>query len=449
MKLLLILKILHTLEQMRRREKWSRTELLSYQAEALRRQRAYVYAHSPFYQAFHKGLTDRPLQELPVLTKSMMMEHFDNLVTDRALHLEDVRRHAERDDLNARLFDRYWVTATSGSSGHPGFFVYDEEEWVQLVASFARGQDWSGQRVSLLKRQRMATVASMSAWHLSSQVANTAKGWWRPSIRIAASEPLPTIVERLNEWQPDVLIAYASMARILADEQLAERLVIHPEVIYTSSEILTDETRRRSELAWGHAPFNQYGATETANIASECKEGHRLHLYEDLVTTEVVDDDYKPVPAGEVGSRILVTTLFSRTQPLIRYEINDSLSLTDESCKGCNRPFAVVNTIEGRIEDILYLPSRQGGDIAIQPLVFNRIMDILPIHGWQVIQENKEHLTILLAGNTNGFDDELLQGQILGALHDRGALVADITIQHIDTIPKSSSGKAPLIKSLT
>ena len=57
------------------------------------------------------------------------------------------------------------------------------------------------------------------------------------------------------------------MARILAEEQRAGRLHISPEQFFVSSEVLTEETRRRVKSAWGDEPFNQYGATETADIA--------------------------------------------------------------------------------------------------------------------------------------------------------------------------------------
>ncbi len=43
-----------------------------------------------------RGLTDRPLNELPVLTKAMLVQHFDELVTDQTLHLEEVRAYAAR-----------------------------------------------------------------------------------------------------------------------------------------------------------------------------------------------------------------------------------------------------------------------------------------------------------------------------------------------------------------
>lgn len=439
--------LLSTIRQLRKHEKWSRSQLEALQADGLKQLRAYAYAHSPFYQKFHRGLMDRPLNELPVLTKAMLMENFDELVTDPAIRLEKVREFTAG-DADQRLFlNRYWVTATSGSSGHPGFFLFNQPEWIALIASFARGQEWSGAKVNLLRRRRMATVASISPWHMSSQVAVTVKTPSTPSIRIAASLPLENIVQQLNAWQPDLLIAYASMSRILAEEQLAGRLHIAPEKVFTSSEVLTDETRRRVKTAWGDEPFNQYGATETADVAAEYKVCRRMHIFEDLLLVEVVDQQYHPVPHGEYGTKLLVTTLFSRTQPLIRYEINDSVRLSAEPCSICGLPFTYIDGIQGRVEDALSMPSAKGGQILIQPLVFNRVMDILPVSGWQVIQETDLSLTVLLSGARNGIRDDVLTDTIRKELASEGAGIPQIKVQHVAEIPKNVSGKAPLIKS--
>ena len=90
----MMLNLLSTLSQLREHEHWTRVQLENYQATSLRRLREHAYARSPFYQRFHKGLFERPLGELPVLTKAMMMEHFDELVTDRSLRLADIRAYA-------------------------------------------------------------------------------------------------------------------------------------------------------------------------------------------------------------------------------------------------------------------------------------------------------------------------------------------------------------------
>jgi phenylacetate-coenzyme A ligase PaaK-like adenylate-forming protein len=446
MDLPIMLKLLAKLGQLRKHERWTRPQLEAYQAEQLRRQRAYAYARSPFYQQFHKGLEDRPLYELPILTKAMLVDHFDDLVTDRTLHLADVRAYATQGEAGKRYRNRYWVNATSGSSGHPGFFVFDDAEWVAILASFARGQEWSGLRISLTRQQRMATVASISPWHISSQASAVAKSWWRPSLRLPASQPLPQTVQQLNGWRPEVLIAYASMAGILAEEQLAGRLHIHPQVVYTSSEVLTPQTRQRVRQAWGDEPFDQYGATETADIAAEYRACRRMHLFEDLLLAEVVDDQNRPVPPGEYGAKVLITTLFSRTQPLIRYELNDSVRISTEE-HACGLPFAVLESVQGRKEDALELPGMAGGRIWVQPLVFNRVMDVIPVSGWQVIQEADDSLTVLLSGVRNGLTDAALSDQLLRSLAQERVRAPAIKIEHVAAIPKTAAGKAPLIKA--
>ena len=438
-------RLLLALRQLRARERWTRPQIEAYQQVALARQRAYAYAHSPFYRDFHKGVFDRPLPELPVLTKATLMEHFDDLVTDRAIRLDDVRAYAAATRPIGLFRDRYRVTATSGSSGRPGYFLFSETEWLTIMASFARGQEWSGATISLLHRRRMATVASISPWHVSSQVAASAQTWWTPSLRLAASDPLESLVERLNAWHPQILITYASMARLLAEEQLAGRLCIQLETVFTSSEVLTEETRRRARAAWGIEPFNQYGATETAEIAAERRGCHRLHLFDDLVLVEPVDEHDRPVPAGTLGVRLLVTTLFSRTQPLIRYALEDSVRLAPEA-HACGLTFGALESIQGRVEDTLQLPGTTGARVSVRPLVFNRVMDILPVSGWQVIQGVDDGLTVLLSGVRDANLTATVAGRLRASLNAEGVRPPSISVRAVDRIPQAPSGKAPLIK---
>src|SRR5215468_5788575 len=107
----IVLSVLAEMRQFRRRDHWTRQQLEAHQADALHNLREYTYAHSTFYQQFHQGLTNAPLQELPVLTKAMMMEHFDELVTDRAIRLEDVKAQMQALTGDERYLGRYWATA--------------------------------------------------------------------------------------------------------------------------------------------------------------------------------------------------------------------------------------------------------------------------------------------------------------------------------------------------
>jgi phenylacetate-coenzyme A ligase PaaK-like adenylate-forming protein len=88
-----------------------------------------------------------------------------------------------------------------------------------------------------------------------------------PVRRFDATQPLAEIVAGLNDWRPENLICYASMSRVLAEEQLAGRLRIAPRAVMCSSEVLTAEARRRIHLAFGAEPFNVYAATLISNLA--------------------------------------------------------------------------------------------------------------------------------------------------------------------------------------
>ncbi len=440
-----ILTVLPTLRELRKHEHWTHEQLEAHQALALSQLRAYVYEHSPFYQRFHRGVMNRPLSELPVLTKTMMMDQFDDLVTDRAIHLEDIRAQLNTLQSDQRYLNRYWITATSGSSGQPGIFLFNRAEWATVIASFARGQEWGGLEVDMLHRRKMAVVSSTSSLHMSFRVGLTVQSPWVSTLRLAAADPLPIIVQKLNDFQPDVLVAYASMARILAEEQHAGRLQIKPTVIFTSSEVLTDETRRRVEDAWGKVLFNEYAATESGGLAAERNDHRGLHLFEDLVIFEIVDKYNKPVPPGIFGDKVLLTALFNRTQPLIRYELHDSVRLAAEPYLSA-LPFALLDGIQGRTEDTLYFPGVKGGEVAVHPNVFHQVMDTVPTSGWQIVQD-VNGLTLLLSLVRGSFSDELLVGKLERALATQDIIVPSVTVQRLEAIPKGASGKAPLIKS--
>jgi phenylacetate-coenzyme A ligase PaaK-like adenylate-forming protein len=375
----------------------------------------------------------------------MLMDHFDDLVTDRAIRLEEVKTHIMNLSGEKRYLGRYRVTATSGSSGHPGIFLFNRAEWITVLASFARAREWGGVKLDLTHRVETATVASSTSFHMSTRVNETAHSWWMPELHIAASRPIETIVERLGAWQPEVLIAYASMARILADEQLAGRLQIRPRAVFTSSEVLTQETRRRIVQARGERLFNQYTATESGSLAAECEHHRGMHLMEDLVIVEVVDRNNSHVPAGVYGDKLLITVLGSRTQPLIRYELDDSVRLSPEPCPS-GHPFALVDDIQGRVEDVLSFPSEAFGVVQVHPLVFSRVMDTPPASGWQVVQE-ADGLRVMLSGVRGEFEDEMLAETLRQALSEQGAIAPHVEVQRVSAIPKTAAGKAPLIKS--
>lgn len=431
--------------RLRQRERWTRPQLEAHQASSLHRLREHAYTHSPFYQRFHRGLTDRPLQELPILTKALLMEHFDELVADPDINLADVDADLPTIRGDERFLGRYWVTATSGTTGRRGLFLFDSPEWATILASFARAHDFTGLKVGITHRMRMAEVASTAPWHMSARAGATLRSWWVPTLRLDASDPVDDLARKLNGWQPEMLVAYPSIARVLAEEQLAGRLHISPRLVFTSGEVLTEETRLRIEDVWGKRLFDQYAATECGLLAAECQYHTGLHLFEDLVIAEAVDEANRPVPPGVYGDKLLITALCSRTQPLIRYELSDSVRLAPSPCR-CGRPFALIDGVRGRMEEVLHFAAARGGEIAVQPNVFHRVLDVVPVAGWQVIQK-AEGLVVLLSGVRGELSDEKTVESLRRELEAQGVVVPPVRVQRVQAIPRGPTGKAPLVKS--
>jgi phenylacetate-coenzyme A ligase PaaK-like adenylate-forming protein len=251
------------------------------------------------------------------------------------------------------------------------------------------------------------------------------------------------LVTRLNEWQPQALAVYPSVLNALAEEQIAGRLRIALANVATSAEVLTDETRRRVQRAWGIRVFDTYGATEYAPIAAECAFGN-WHLAEDGAIVEIVDERGRAVPPGETGERILLTVFGRRTQPLIRYEISDRVRERAGGC-ACGRPFRMIDRIEGRIEDVLQFPRHgDGGRVAVHPNRFHDVLETVPATGWQVVQDERG-LSVRVTGDIEPRVRDDLRLQIERMLQSCGAEVPAIEVVQTDRLRRGPTGKAPLI----
>ncbi len=170
-----------------------------------------------------------------------------------------------------------------------------------------------------------------------------------------------------------------------------------------------------------------------------------MHLFEDLMMTEVVDEHHRPVPAGTFGAKVLVTVLFSRTLPLIRYEMSDSARLAADQRCNCGRPYQLLGAIQGREQEALRFPGLDGaGSRVVQPIAFHHVMDDVTAAGWQIAQRDDDHLDVLLA-RPREVDPEARATRLRSALTARGAVAPAVRIRTVDAIPRTPLGKAPLI----
>jgi putative adenylate-forming enzyme len=429
-----------------RRCRWTRAQLERHQTQRVAELRRFAMERSPFYRRFHRGLESRPLSELPILTKATMMENFDDLVTDRSLRLADAEAFLAHNQGPKLFRNRYVVLSTSGSTGRRGVFLFNTREWITALAGITRPMSWAGLTGGLQRPPRSAMIASTTPWHYSARVTMSLASRLLPALRLDAAEPLETMVARLNRWQPVVLAGYPSVLRQLAEEQFAGRLQITLRSIATSAEVLTAETRRRAQQAWGIKMYDTYGATEYAPIAAECAYG-RKHLFEDGAIIEVVDEQGRAVPPGVSGDRILLSIFDRWTQPLIRYEISDMVRPIAGDCE-CGRKFRLIESIDGRREDVLFFPRRDGraDPLPAHPNLFHPLLETVPAAGWQVIRDD-DALSILLAGLRDSSVCEPLGRAVRDVLEAQGAVVPPVRVRAVDVLERGATGKAPLILS--
>lgn len=140
-----------------------------------------------------------------------------------------------------------------------------------------------------------------------------------------------------------------------------------------------------------------------------------------------------------------MTVLGSRTLPLIRYELEDSVRLARSPCT-CGRPFRLIDAVQGRVEESLSFPAPTGGVVTVHPIVFSNIMDPLPVSGWQVVQE-ADGLHVLLCGVRGALDRQWLERSVRGALQSQAVAAPLVEIEEVASIPQTTAGKTPLVRS--
>lgn len=139
--------VLWNLYKMTRNTKKTRQEIVKLQEKKWRRMVRHAYDASPYYrQTFEAaGITagnidSLPLSAFPTIDKAGFMEHFDQLVTVPDLKQEELRAFDSQTSVSQKLFrGKYHVVHSSGSTGKPGYFIYDEAAWSQMLVGIIRG----------------------------------------------------------------------------------------------------------------------------------------------------------------------------------------------------------------------------------------------------------------------------------------------------------------------
>src|SRR5262245_29471716 len=423
------------------RDRWSRERLLEHQRDALAALLHDAAERSPYYSDL-LGPPARAetlaLEDVPILTKPALMEHWDAVVSDPRLRLAEVEKGC--------VPDGYRVYSTSGSTGFRGLFVSSERDFATWVAVWLRGLA----RIGVTPESRIVGIGAPSALHISKQLATAIVGERTGAPELSVVTPLDELVAALNTAGPDTVVTYSSIAGLLADEQLEGRLRIGPERVVVTSEVVTPEVRRRIAAAWGAGPIEVYATTEAPMIASGALEHRGLHVADDYVIVEVADEENRPVPAGEAGARLLLTNLVNRAQPLIRYELSDAVALDPEP-DPTGRPYTRIASIDGRSDDVLRMPGRGGREVAVHPYRMHAPFASRPVvRQYQVVHDRGGlHVRVVLRADAPLTTVDDIRAAFLAELESVGAIAPPVEVTAVPSIDREGgdAAKFKLIKA--
>ena len=443
------LKILMDLYRLKKNVKLNVKKMRSLQDEKLRRLLNFAWEHSVYYRtAFENaGITKEQLDTLPLscfpaIHKQALLEHFDELVTVPDLKQEDLRKFDAEEAADRKPYQgKYHVVHSSGSTGKPGYFVYDEDAWSQMLLGIIRAALWdmSMPRILrlLMKRPKIVYIAATDGRYGGAMaVGDGTCGVGAEQMYLDIKTPVAQWIRQIREFRPNIVIGYPSAIKILA--QLMEKgdVAIDIQRVISCGEPLGETLRKYLEKVFQTPIVNIYGASESLALGVETDSEKGMVLFDDLNLIEVEN--------GEM----YLTFLYNYAQPLIRYRLLDRLTL--EAAREGEPPFTRAVGLLGRNDDVLWFENRTGEREFLHPLAIEGFC-IEGLKDYQFRQTTKDTFE-MYAETDSGASREYIRQEMLQQMRK---ILKEKKLEHVQfyvnfvdmILPDKKTGKKPLISA--
>ncbi|HLP92350.1 MAG TPA: F390 synthetase-related protein [Nostocaceae cyanobacterium] len=362
----------------------TREQLLNWQNQQVRKYLQTVLPKSPFYRQYYQNHNIDNWQELPIIDKSIMMSNFDQLNTIGVSKSDvlELAAQAENSRNFAETLRGYTVGMSSGTSGNRGLFIVSQAEQ----------QAWAGTILAkalpnfILTPQRIAFFL-----RANSNLYETVQGQRIKFQYFDLFQDVNSHIQKLQEFLPTILVSPPSMLRLLADAKIRGELNIQPIKIVSVAEVLDPLDEVYISKCFGQKIHQIYQCTE-GFLGHTCEHG-TLHLNEDIL---VIQKEYIDKEAGKFMP--IITDFNRRTQPIIRYRLDDILTEKKTPCP-CGSILTAVESLEGRKDDIFWLHSQTGETLKPTFPDFIRRAIIITseeIQEYLVIQKNPDLIEVYL-----------------------------------------------------
>ena len=423
-------RILYHLEELNRTQWLNYDELMALQQKKLQRLVEYADRYVPYYhRAFEKAgfypedLRQNPdcLSKLPILTKTIIRENWDDLLTT-----EPIRRQ------------RMSRLSTSGSTGNPLIFMQDADFRDTVTADIQRHIGWAG--CGLGDRHAFIWgVSQQMNWRQKTRSRLIDSVWNRFLINAFAmtDETMTNFARRISREKPKVLFGYATaLFRFAQFVRTSPFKEITFNGIISSSETLLPQVRQFLEETFQCKVYNRYGTLELGGVACECEAHTGLHISMENNYVEILCDGL-PAKTGTAGE-IIVTNLNNLGMPFIRYSIGDAGAwYSGEDCP-CGRKLPMLKTIDGRLVESFY--TRDGRTVwsGFTGAAY-RCLAHPTIKQFQVVQKNLDKMVVRLV--PNGTVPRQILDEISQAIQISYGDRVVVEFEFLDEIPLLPSGK--------
>lgn len=379
---------------------------------------AYAQKHSPFYRRHWAGHNTLRWLSLPTVNKQLMMDNF-GLFNTRGVGKEEAMSVALRAETTrdfSPTLGGLTVGLSSGTSGHRGIFLANA--WEQAA--------WAGTILArTLHRLRPRRLRVAFFLRSNSNLYEKVGGLLVQFRFFDLMLPLDEAVSALNGYRPHMIVGPPSLLGLLAGARKARTLRVDPERLVSVAEVLEPQDRDYLESVF-RAPAHQIYQCTEGLIAVSCERGS-LHVQEDIVALQM-----EPLPGDGERATPIVTDLWRRTQPIIRYRLNDVLRMQREPCP-CGSPYRVIESVEGRCDDICHFLSERGERLFFPDTVRRMVLLAGPqITDYQAYQERPGHLRLHLDLPPGACFEEIaaqVHASVQATVAQYGCMPADVEIK--------------------
>lgn len=422
--------ILARLEELKRTQWLGQDELLALQHDKLQRLVKYAHQYVPYYQRIFDQAGFHPddlckdidaLRKLPILTKAIIRENFDEMVTI------EPRRQQQMSKLS-----------TSGSTGLPLIFMQDNDFRDYVTADIQRHMGWAGWEIGHLQALIWGTHREGSLRQsLRARIIDWMWNRFRIDAFVLTDETMATFAEQIQRQHPRILFGYAtSLYRFAQFIRQGPCQNITFDGIFSSAVMLLPAARQFIEETFQCKVFDRYASLELGGIACECEAHTGLHISAENNYVEILCDGH-PAEPGEEGS-IIVTNLNNFGMPFIRYSVDDRGAWYDGEKCPCGRNLPLLRTLVGRRADMFQ--TRDGRMVlgAYVGAVFSYEVSQV-IRQFQVVQKSLDQVIVRLVRDgevPSSVLDEIVHGVelVLGG-------GVEVKFEFPDGIPTLPSGK--------